>query len=154
MPTRNINLTDHYHDFVEAQVRSGRFKNASEVMRAGLRLLEDETALQFNKLAILKKLADEGIRDLEQGRGTEMGSMKEVSDFVSELGQKARKRASDHTSTVICRSTRIPLLPQIPSTPNRGPTGDSPKEKKYECPLALFPGEAALEGVIAYRAPL
>ncbi|HIB66384.1 MAG TPA: hypothetical protein EYO33_15045 [Phycisphaerales bacterium] len=32
MPTRNVNLTEHYHKFVEAQVRSGRFKNASEVM--------------------------------------------------------------------------------------------------------------------------
>lgn len=99
MPTRNINLTDHYHDFVEAQVRSGRFKNASEVMRAGLRLLEDETALQSNKLSILKKLADEGIRDLDQGRGTEMSSIAEVSDLVAELGQKARKRASASTQS-------------------------------------------------------
>lgn len=99
MPTRNINLTDHYHDFVEAQVRSGRFKNASEVMRAGLRLLEDETALQSNKLAILKKLTDEGIHDLDQGRGTELGSVKEVSEFVAELGQKARKQASANTAS-------------------------------------------------------
>lgn len=97
MPTRNINLTNHYHDFIEAQIRSGRFKNASEVMRAGLRLLEDETALQSNKLAILKKLADEGIRDLDQGRGTEMSSIEEVSDLVAELGQKARKRAPAST---------------------------------------------------------
>lgn len=94
MPTRNINLTDHYHDFVEDQIRSGRFKNASEVLRAGLRLLEHETALQTNKLAILKKLADEGIHDLDQRRGTEMSSIEEVSDLISELGQKARKRAT------------------------------------------------------------
>ena len=40
MPTRNVSLTDHYDDLVEADVTSGRFKNASEVMRTGLRLLE------------------------------------------------------------------------------------------------------------------
>ena len=94
MPTRNINLTEHYHKFVEAQVSSGRFKNASEVMRAGLRLLEDEAALQTNKLAILRRLANEGFDDLDQGRGTELNGVEEISSFVSELGQRARKRAS------------------------------------------------------------
>ena len=33
MPTRNVNLTDHYDHFVESLIASGRFKNASEVMR-------------------------------------------------------------------------------------------------------------------------
>ena len=33
MPTRNVNLTDHYDQFVESQVSAGRYQNASEVMR-------------------------------------------------------------------------------------------------------------------------
>ena len=40
MPTRNINLTDHLDRFIEAEVGSGRYGNASEVVREGLRLIE------------------------------------------------------------------------------------------------------------------
>ena len=94
VPTRNINLTDHYHEFVDIQVRSGRYKNASEVMRAGLRLLESETAEQVEKLTVLKRLANEGFDDLDQGRGTQLENQKSVSAFVSEIGKQARKRAS------------------------------------------------------------
>ena len=40
MPTRNINLTDRYDAFLSAQIESGRFKNASEAVRAALHLLD------------------------------------------------------------------------------------------------------------------
>ncbi len=40
MPTRNINLTDHFDNFIEQAVAAGRFGNASEAVRAGLNLLE------------------------------------------------------------------------------------------------------------------
>lgn len=94
MPTRNVNLTEHYHKFVEAQVRSGRFKNASEVMRAGLRLLETEAAADATKLDILRRLAAEGFEDLDQGRGAELDTLEELSNFISQIGQRARKKAS------------------------------------------------------------
>lgn len=41
MPT-SVALSSHFESFVRAQVESGRFNNASEVVRAGLRLLEDQ----------------------------------------------------------------------------------------------------------------
>ena len=40
MPTRNVVLTDHQAHFVEQLVTSGRYQNASEVLREGLRLVE------------------------------------------------------------------------------------------------------------------
>ena len=40
MPTRNINLTPQLDRFVDARIRSGKYANASEVLRAGLRALE------------------------------------------------------------------------------------------------------------------
>lgn len=41
MPT-SVALSSHFEIFVREQVKSGRFNNASEVVRAGLRLLEDQ----------------------------------------------------------------------------------------------------------------
>ncbi|MEO8415899.1 MAG: type II toxin-antitoxin system ParD family antitoxin [Ginsengibacter sp.] len=53
----SISLGNHFEDFVDNKVSTGRFKNASEVIRAGLRLLEDEES----KIVALKKAIDNGI---------------------------------------------------------------------------------------------
>lgn len=37
----NYALSDHYENFIRKQLESGRYNNASEVVRAGLRMLED-----------------------------------------------------------------------------------------------------------------
>ncbi|QND50711.1 type II toxin-antitoxin system ParD family antitoxin [Phyllobacterium sp. 628] len=37
----SIALSDHYERFIKKQLESGRYNNASEVVRAGLRMLED-----------------------------------------------------------------------------------------------------------------
>lgn len=52
----SISLGDHFEDFVDDKVSTGRFKNASEVIRAGLRLLEEEEV----KILNLKKAITEG----------------------------------------------------------------------------------------------
>ena len=44
MLTTNVNLTEHYSQFVDNRLASGQYKNASEVFRAGLCLLEQSTA--------------------------------------------------------------------------------------------------------------
>ncbi len=44
MATRNVVLTETQSDLVDRLVASGRFQNASEALRAGLRLLEREEA--------------------------------------------------------------------------------------------------------------
>lgn len=40
----SVSLDDHFADFLARAVASGRYRSASEVVRAGLRLLEDEEA--------------------------------------------------------------------------------------------------------------
>lgn len=42
MKNTSISLGDYFDQFVSSQVSIGRYKNVSEVIRAGLRLLEDE----------------------------------------------------------------------------------------------------------------
>jgi antitoxin ParD1/3/4 len=60
MPTRNVNLTQELDSFVLARVKSGRFENASEVVRAALRTLEREERLYEAKLEALRAAIDEG----------------------------------------------------------------------------------------------
>jgi len=60
MPTRNVNLTDELDSFVLAKVGSGRYENASEVVRAALRILEREERRYEAKLAALQTAIDEG----------------------------------------------------------------------------------------------
>ena len=60
MPTRNISLTKELDRFVAKKVASGRFENASEVIRAGLRTLEREEQQYEAKLAALRLAIDEG----------------------------------------------------------------------------------------------
>lgn len=60
MPTRNVNLTDELDSFVLAKVASGRYENASEVVRAALRTLEREERQFEAKLAALRTAIDEG----------------------------------------------------------------------------------------------
>ena len=60
MSTRNVNLTDELDRFVDTKVESGRYENASEVVRAGLRSLEREERQYEAKLAALRAAIDEG----------------------------------------------------------------------------------------------
>ncbi|PHX62399.1 MAG: type II toxin-antitoxin system ParD family antitoxin [Flavobacteriales bacterium] len=53
----SVSLGNYFENFVDTSVSEGRFKNASEVIRAGLRLLEQEES----KIIALKQAINEGI---------------------------------------------------------------------------------------------
>ncbi len=53
----SISLGNYFDNFVQSSLISGRYKNASEVIRAGLRLLEEEE----NKIIALKNAIQEGV---------------------------------------------------------------------------------------------
>lgn len=57
MKNTSISLGNYFDQFVSRQVSAGRYKNVSEVIRAGLRLLEDEES----KVIALRKAIQEGI---------------------------------------------------------------------------------------------
>ena len=54
MPTRNINLTAQMDEFVDSRIKQGRYANASEVLRAGLRALEKDEEEDKAKLDALR----------------------------------------------------------------------------------------------------
>jgi len=53
----SISLGNHFDEFVQSRIKEGRFKNVSEVIRAGLRLLEEEES----KIIVLKAAIQEGL---------------------------------------------------------------------------------------------
>ena len=91
MPMRNVNLTSHYDEFVADQIAVGRYRDASEVMRAGLRLLEQQTQEEQEKLSLLQRLASESVKQLDQGQGVELHGRQQVESFISRIGRRASK---------------------------------------------------------------
>jgi antitoxin ParD1/3/4 len=53
----SISIGDYFDRFIKSRISTGRYKNASEVVRAGLRLLEEEE----NKIMALRASIQEGI---------------------------------------------------------------------------------------------
>ena len=53
----SISIGDYFDSFIQNRISAGRFKNASEVVRAGLRLLEEEE----NRIIALREAIQEGI---------------------------------------------------------------------------------------------
>ncbi|MGO9259622.1 MAG: type II toxin-antitoxin system ParD family antitoxin [Bryobacteraceae bacterium] len=89
MPTRNVNLTEHFDRFIEAGVTSGRFSNASEVVREGLRLLEQREQEDKAKLEWLRAAAKEGFDQLDRGEGIEFESMDDFDAYIDRIGEEA-----------------------------------------------------------------
>jgi antitoxin ParD1/3/4 len=76
MPTRNVVLTDHQHEVIETLVSSGRYQNASEVLREGLRLIEQREA---------------GWGDVEAGRYRDLDH-DGLAEHIERLGERAGER--------------------------------------------------------------
>ena len=87
MATRNVVLTQHQHELVEQLVSSGRYQNASEVLREGLRLLEREHAADDARLAALRAAAELGWSDVASGRFDDVDD-EGLEEFIAELRRR------------------------------------------------------------------
>lgn len=92
MPTRNVVLSEHQHELVETLVESGRYQNASEVLREGLRLIEERERIEEAKLRALKQAAKQGWADVSAGRYTDVANDR-LDDFIGQLGLRAATKA-------------------------------------------------------------
>lgn len=94
MPTRNINLTEHLDEFVERQVASGRYSNASEIVRESLRLLEEQQQERNAKLKVLRQAAKQGFDEIDQGQGVILRGKKAIRQFIAEIETEVRTKAA------------------------------------------------------------
>jgi antitoxin ParD1/3/4 len=88
MPTRNINLTAHLDTFIQEQVDSGRYGNASEVVRDALRLIERRTREDEARQQWLREATRKGLDQLESGEYFEFASIEEVDAFVDQIAEE------------------------------------------------------------------
>ena len=81
MPTRNVVLTDKQEVFVGELVAAGRYQNSSEVLRAGLRLLEDQVQRRQAELDGIQAGVITGFDQVERG------------EFAKGTGEESIERA-------------------------------------------------------------
>jgi len=93
MPTRNVVLTERHDRLVADLVSSGRYQNASEVLRDGLRLIEERDARESARLKALQEAAAIGFADLDQGRYRTITDT-DLGDAIQALGRQAARQVS------------------------------------------------------------
>lgn len=85
----NVSLTPELEQIVNFKVRSGLYNSASEVVREGLRLLDERDKMRELKLEGLRKEIQKGMDDLEAGRSMDGGEV--MADFKSRLVKLKKK---------------------------------------------------------------
>jgi antitoxin ParD1/3/4 len=124
MPTRNINLTEHFDRFVKRQVSSGRDSNASEMVRDALRLLEEQEQEREAKLQALRQAAEQGFAEIDQGQGIVLKSEKALGQFFADIEAEVaanslafnERRGGSRCSTS-CAITSLPSRKRVAASP-------------------------------------
>lgn len=93
MPTRNVVITDRHAAFIEECVKSGEYQNASEVLREGLRLVEERRARHAAKLEALRAAVQVGVDDIEAGRYTTFDSAEALGEYLDAVADEAIAQA-------------------------------------------------------------
>lgn len=94
MPTRNVVLTAHHERVIERLVGSGRYQNASEVLREGLRLVEEREAREAAKLKALQQAAQVGFAEIDNARSRDVPD-DELEVFIASLGRPGLDEGDD-----------------------------------------------------------
>jgi len=94
VPTRNIVLTEQQAVMIERLVRSGRYQNASEVLRDGLRLVRQREAEDKARLVALRQAASVGQEDFDAGRYRAFADGEALRSHLGARADKVLKRPS------------------------------------------------------------
>jgi antitoxin ParD1/3/4 len=88
----NVSLTPELDNFVHQKVESGTYHSASEVIRAGLRLLQERDEMRQAQLAQLRKEIQFGFDQIERGEYTDY-KVGEFDGLMADLDALGVKRA-------------------------------------------------------------
>lgn len=91
MATHNIVVPNPMEQSIEALVKSGRYQNFSEVVRAGLRMVLEHEAEESARLEALRNATSVGLMQLEAAEFDEVDS-DQLGTYLDELGQVASKK--------------------------------------------------------------
>ena len=89
MPTRNVVLTDRQTEFIGRLVKSGRYQNASEVLREGIRLVQRQEAEDAARLEALREAVNAGLADLDAGRFQTFDGPESLHRYLATLAEEA-----------------------------------------------------------------
>jgi antitoxin ParD1/3/4 len=95
MPTRNVVLTKRQEKLIATLVESGRYQNASEVLREGLRLVEQREAEDANKLKALREAARVGVAALDRGEFKEFENIEDLQAYLNDLSEKVISKTGE-----------------------------------------------------------
>lgn len=83
----SVTLGDHFDTFISSKIKSGSYKNASELIREGLRRLETDE----KKLEALRIKLTRGEQDFKEGRYTVYKSAEELGDAINKKIEARKK---------------------------------------------------------------
>lgn len=92
----NVSITPHFSKFIRDKVKSGRYSNASEVVREALRRLEQEEMVDQQSVIVdpdnFEEAVAKGLRSIERGDFTELRSQKELRRYFEDIAERGQKR--------------------------------------------------------------
>lgn len=92
MPTRNVVITQRQADMIDELVEEGVYQNASEVLREGLRLVQEHRDAHAAKIAALRAAAQVGLDDMAAGRFITFDTDEDIREHFDALTKKVLGR--------------------------------------------------------------
>jgi antitoxin ParD1/3/4 len=118
MPSRtkqlNVSITPHFSNFIRRRVTSGRYSNASEVVREALRRLEQEEMVGKQTMIVdpegTREAVLEGFASIERGESSELKGDAELKEFFEDVVSRGKKRLAARTKAAgaasVCETWR------------------------------------------------
>jgi antitoxin ParD1/3/4 len=92
----NVSITPHFSKFIRDKVKSGRYSNASEVVREALRKLEQEEMVAQQSIIVdpdnVQEAVLEGLRSIDRGDFTELHTQEDLQRYFDDIVHRGKKR--------------------------------------------------------------